>query len=228
MTEIYLGVYDALSAKIASDNDPDRTLFLSGYSMAKSKGLEDGQQSFELLERTVNEILNVIPDTTKLIVDIDCGYGNLKRTLKVMNDLLVDAVLLEDQQEDCKCCGHDDRVKVVSTDDAMKRIETACDYFGSNVIAKCCAYHKGITEVMNRLKEYSKLTKYLQVDGISDANHIEKLGILYPERMVHNWLMGGKSPNIDLHSLYEWGYAGVFHSNILIDSVIGELQKLTA
>src|SRR5215469_9022806 len=93
------GVYDALSAKIASRAGFE-VIFITGYSLSATVL---GEPDFGLLTQTevvaaTQRICSVVE--TPVIVDADTGYGNAINVIRTVEDLLragAAGMFLEDQ-----------------------------------------------------------------------------------------------------------------------------------
>src|SRR5690606_822161 len=101
------GVYDALTASIATDAGFD-ALYLSGAAIAYTKL---GRPDIGLVSMTeVAQVIELVRQRvdTPLIVDADNGYGNalnVQRTVRTFERAGATAIQLEDQTLP-KRCGH--------------------------------------------------------------------------------------------------------------------------
>jgi methylisocitrate lyase len=122
------GVYDALSAKIASRAGFE-VIFVTGYSLSATLL---GEPDFGLLTQT--EVVNAARRicavvNVPVIVDADTGYGNAINVIRTVQDLVrADAagMFLEDQVWP-KRCGHMRGKQVVSLDEQLNKLHAAIE-----------------------------------------------------------------------------------------------------
>ncbi|HJX09186.1 MAG TPA: isocitrate lyase/PEP mutase family protein [Candidatus Binatia bacterium] len=122
------GVYDALSAKIASRTGFE-VIFITGYSLAATLL---GEPDFGLLTQTevvaaAQRICTVVD--TPVIVDADTGYGNALNVIRTVRDLRragAAGMFLEDQVWP-KRCGHMKGKQVISLDEQLKKLKAAIE-----------------------------------------------------------------------------------------------------
>ena len=122
------GVYDALSAKIASRTGFE-VIFITGYSLAATLL---GEPDFGLLTQTevvaaAQRICSVVG--TPVIVDADTGYGNALNVIRTVRDLRragAAGMFLEDQVWP-KRCGHMKGKQVIPLDEQLKKLKAAIE-----------------------------------------------------------------------------------------------------
>jgi len=122
------GVYDALSAKIASRTGFE-VIFITGYSLAATLL---GEPDFGLLTQTevvaaAQRICSVVD--TPVIVDADTGYGNALNVIRTVRDLRragAAGMFLEDQVWP-KRCGHMKGKQVIPLDEQLKKLAAAIE-----------------------------------------------------------------------------------------------------
>ena len=122
------GVYDALSAKIASRTGFE-VIFITGYSLAATLL---GEPDFGLLTQTevvaaAQRICSVVD--TPVIVDADTGYGNALNVIRTVRDLRragAAGMFLEDQVWP-KRCGHMKGKQVIPLDEQLKKLKAAIE-----------------------------------------------------------------------------------------------------
>ena len=120
------GVYDALSAKIASRSGFE-VIFITGYSLAATLL---GEPDFGLLTQSevvaaAQRICSVVD--TPVIVDADTGYGNALNVMRTVHDLRragAAGMFLEDQVWP-KRCGHMKGKQVIPLDEHLKKLKAA-------------------------------------------------------------------------------------------------------
>lgn len=119
--------YDALSARLVQRAGFDLT-FMSGFSVAASKGLPDtGLLSYAEMRDTILSITETLG--IPLIADADTGGGpapNVRRTVLGYAAAGAAGLLIEDQEMPKKC-GHTKGKSVISRAEAVARVSAACD-----------------------------------------------------------------------------------------------------
>src|SRR4030066_418823 len=122
------GVYDALSAKIASRAGFE-VIFITGYSLSATLL---GEPDFGLLTQTevVNAATRICSVTdTPVIVDADTGYGNAINVMRTVQDLIragAGGRFLGDQIWPQRC-GHMKGKQVIPLDEHVKKIQAAVE-----------------------------------------------------------------------------------------------------
>jgi methylisocitrate lyase len=122
------GVYDTLSAKIASRAGFE-VIFITGYSLSATLL---GEPDFGLLTQTevvsaAQRICSVV--NTPVIVDADTGYGNAINVIRTVEELIragAAGMFLEDQVWP-KRCGHMKGKQVIPLDEQMKKLRAAIE-----------------------------------------------------------------------------------------------------
>jgi 2-methylisocitrate lyase-like PEP mutase family enzyme len=122
------GVYDALSAKIASRAGFE-VIFITGYSLSATLL---GEPDFGLLTQTemlsaAQRICAVVD--TPVIVDADTGYGNAINVVRTVKELVragAAGMFLEDQVWP-KRCGHMKGKQVIPLEEHLKKLRAAMD-----------------------------------------------------------------------------------------------------
>src|SRR6185369_1200587 len=122
------GVFDMFSAKIA-DRVGFPALYMTGYGISASHlGLADaGLVTYRDMVERARTIAG--GTRTPLIADADTGFGgllNVRETVRGYEAAGVQAIQIEDQEAPKKC-GHTPNRRVVSLEDAVKRIEVAVE-----------------------------------------------------------------------------------------------------
>lgn len=122
------GVYDALSAKIATQTGFE-VIFITGYSLAATML---GEPDFGILTQT--EMLSAaqrICSVTHVpvIVDADTGYGNAINVIRTVDELIrigAAGMFLEDQIWP-KRCGHMKGKQVIPLEEQLKKLRAAME-----------------------------------------------------------------------------------------------------
>lgn len=118
-----IGVADGSDA-LEAEKAGFKALYLSGSQMAASRGWADiGRLE---IGHVVESAWRILDSGTQLplLVDIDTGFDDAGETVRVLEQLGVAAVHMEDQQ-DLKACGHLPGKHVVSKEAAVARIRHA-------------------------------------------------------------------------------------------------------
>lgn len=122
------GVYDALSAKIASRAGFE-VIFITGYSLSATLL---GEPDFGILTQTemLDAARRICSVTDKpVIVDADTGYGNAVNVIRTVHELIqagAAGMFLEDQVWP-KRCGHMKGKQVIPLDEQIKKLRAAVD-----------------------------------------------------------------------------------------------------
>ena len=149
------GVFDALSAKIASRAGFE-VIFITGYSLSATLL---GEPDFGLLTQTevvsAAERICSVTDTP-VIVDADTGYGNAINVIRTVQDLSragAAGMFLEDQVWP-KRCGHMKGKQVISLDEQLKKLRAALEARNDHdfyIVARTDARQAlGLTEAIAR------------------------------------------------------------------------------
>lgn len=139
--------YDGLSARLVALSGFDAT-FMTGFGVSAVSGYPDTQLvSFDEMVKAANTVAEGLssaalekarygegnadtePIAIPCIADGDTGYGNAvncKRTVFGYARAGMAGIMIEDQVAP-KRCGHVAGKSVVSFDDAVKRVQAACD-----------------------------------------------------------------------------------------------------
>lgn len=206
------GVYDALSAKIASRAGFE-VIFITGYSLSATLL---GEPDFGLLTQSevvgaAQRICSVVD--TPVIVDADTGYGNAINVIRTVQDLMrADAggMFLEDQVWP-KRCGHMKGKQVIPLDEQLKKLKAAVEAKQSNdffIVARTDARQAlGINEAITRglaFKEAGADAVFIEAPESKDemkeiSNHV-------PGPLVANMLERGVTPLMGPKELKELGF----------------------
>jgi methylisocitrate lyase len=122
------GVYDALSAKIATEAGFE-VIFVSGYSVAATAL---GEPDFGVLTQTeITATARAVCNATAIPVLIDCdtGYGNAINVIRTVHDMQragAAGIFLEDQVWP-KRCGHMRGKRVIPVDEQLGKLRAALD-----------------------------------------------------------------------------------------------------
>lgn len=173
------GVFDAISAKLVKSTGFEAA-YCSGFITAASAyglpdvGLLDASEMRAHFSRI--SAASELP----VIVDGDTGYGgtlNVYRTVKLLAQIGVTAVHIEDQRMPKKC-GHLQGKEVVERSEAYARIASAVEAgekFGVDIIARTDAMSSlGFEEAIVRSNKFLELGAAATfVDGLTDLAQIK-------------------------------------------------------
>ncbi|MEO7676534.1 MAG: isocitrate lyase/phosphoenolpyruvate mutase family protein, partial [Verrucomicrobiota bacterium] len=118
-----VGTINAYSALLA-EKAGFRAIYLSGAGVANASfGFPDlGVTTLENVLEDVRRITGVT--TLPLLVDVDTGWGNPRKTIREMGKAGAAGIHLEDQVE-AKRCGHRTNKQLVSLEKMVARIKAA-------------------------------------------------------------------------------------------------------
>jgi methylisocitrate lyase len=152
-----VGIYDALSAKVAEAAGFEAVM-TGGFSITATQlGLPDLEvltmaENVDVARRVVSAV------SVPVVSDIDTGYGNtinVARTVKEFKAAGVQAVVIEDQVSPKRCPALVDETTLISVDDAVGKIRAAVDASGGTmtIVARTDAFDPA--EAIVRAKAYA-------------------------------------------------------------------------
>lgn len=211
-TALMPGVWDALSARLASDAGFE-ALFLSGFATAASLlGLPDFGY---LTQAEMSEVARRVCKTVggcAVVVDGDTGGGNALNTIRTVE--LFEAagaagIFLEDQVWPKKC-GHMAGKRVVPRDDWLGKLQAALDHrWKLFVVARTDARAAlGLDEAILR----ARMAAALGVDAVfvEAPESIEEMAAVAEALpgvvLVANMIEAGKTPLLTPAELHSLGY----------------------
>ena len=208
-----LGVYDALSARIAATAGLP-SIYITGYGAAAAKlGVPDiGLMSMNEMVDHVRSIATAVD--CPVIADADTGYGgpaNVWRTVREYEAAGVDIIQLEDQEWP-KRCGHMEGKILVPVEEMLRRIRVALEARRSDeflIMARTDAIAvEGYEAAMTRAEKYRDAgADVLFVEAPRDLDQMtgipKRLGVPCMANMVE----GGKTPFLSVKELKEVGFS---------------------
>jgi 2-methylisocitrate lyase-like PEP mutase family enzyme len=210
------GVYEMLSAKIA-DRLGFHALYMTGYGIAASHlGQPDaGLAGFTDMCSRARTIAQGI--TRPLIADADTGFGgllNIRHTVRGYEDAGVQAIQLEDQEMPKKC-GHTPNRRVVSLDDAVRRIEVAVDSRRSRdflIVARTDARTAlGLDEALKRGRAFAKAgADIVFIESPESEDEFARVGQELAgcgAWLIANMVPTGRSPELSAERLAQLGFS---------------------
>ena len=203
------GVYDGISARLASDAGFP-ALYASGGAIARSTGVPD--IGLLTLTEVVDRVRQIVQASARpVIADADTGFGNevnVKRTVQLFRSAGVSAFHLEDQ-EFPKRCGHLDGKSLVSVQDMCKKVSVAKKYAEEVlVIARTDAIAvTGFNDAIERACAYVDAgADMLFVEAPQTIEQIEAIAKRAPGPKLINMFYSGKTPLVSTEDLQAMGY----------------------
>jgi len=218
------GVYDALTAKLASDAGFE-AVYLSGAAIAYTRL---GRPDIGLVSMSeVAEVIALIRDrvATALIVDADTGYGNalnVQRTMRSFERAGANALQLEDQSFP-KRCGHLSEKRVIPAAEMAGKIKAAADARASAetlIIARTDAISvEGFEAALDRAALYAEAgADVLFVEA--PRSEAELTGIVArlagTKPLMANMIEGGLTPMRDVATLERLGFRLVIFPGAIV------------
>jgi methylisocitrate lyase len=206
------GVYDCLSAKIASRAGFE-VIFITGYSVSATFL---GEPDFGLL--TQSELLAAsqrVCSVTDLpvIVDCDTGYGNAINTIRTVKELIrggAAGMFLEDQIWP-KRCGHMKGKQVIPLEEYLKKLRAAIDARGSDdlyIVARTDARQAlGLEEAIRRGQAFKAAgADAVFIEAPQTKDEMREIGRNVPGPLVANMIERGVTPLMEPNELRDLGF----------------------
>ena len=206
------GVFDALSAKIASRAGFE-VIFITGYSLSATLL---GEPDFGLLTQTevVNAAERICSVTdTPVIVDADTGYGNAINVIRTVQDLSragAAGMFLEDQVWP-KRCGHMKGKQVIPLDEQLKKLRAALEAKNDHdfyIVARTDSRQAlGLTEAIARGIAFKEAgADAVFVEAPESKEEMREIARHVPGPLVANMLERGVTPLMTPQELKELGF----------------------
>src|SRR5262245_59186057 len=206
------GVYDALSAKIASRAGFE-VIFITGYSLSATVL---GEPDFGLLTQTevvsaAQRICSVVD--TPVIVDADTGYGNAINVIRTVEDLMragAAGMFLEDQVWP-KRCGHMRGKQVIPLDEQLKKLRAAVEAKGNNdffIVARTDSRQAlGLDEAITRGLAFKEAgADAVFIEAPESKEEMKQISTKVPGPLVANMLERGVTPLMGPKELKDLGF----------------------
>ena len=207
------GVYDCLSAKIASRAGFE-VIFITGYSVSATYL---GEPDFGLLTQT--ELLSAsqrICSVTDLPVIVDCDtcYGNAVNTIRTVKELIrggAAGMFLEDQVWP-KRCGHMKGKQVIPLDEYLKKLGAAVEARGNKdnlfIVARTDARQAlGLEEAIRRGQAFKKAgADAVFIEAPQIKEEMREIGQSVPGPLVANMIERGVTPLMGPEELKDLGF----------------------
>ena len=206
------GVYDALSAKIASKTGFE-VIFITGYSLAATML---GEPDFGILTQT--EMLSAAQricsvTDVPVIVDADTGYGNAINVIRTVDELIsigAGGMFLEDQVWP-KRCGHMKGKQVIPLEEQLKKLRAATDTKKERdffIVARTDARQAlGLNEAITRgiaFKQAGADAVFIEAPETKEEMH--EISRNVPGPLVANMLERGVTPLMRPQELRDLGF----------------------
>jgi 2,3-dimethylmalate lyase len=206
------GVYDALSAKIASKTGFE-VIFITGYSLAATML---GEPDFGILTQT--EMLSAarrICSVTDVpvIVDADTGYGNAINVIRTVDELIrigAGGMFLEDQVWP-KRCGHMKGKQVIPLEEQLKKLHAATDTKNNRdffIVARTDARQTlGLNEAITRGIAFKQAgADAVFIEAPESKEEMREISRNVPGPLVANMLERGVTPLMRPQELRDLGF----------------------
>lgn len=218
------GCYDGLTALLI-EQAGFSCAYLSGASVAITRL---GRPDLGLTTLTeVADVVACIRDRVSLplIVDGDNGFGNalnVKRTVRLFEQMGASAVQLEDQQMP-KRCGHLEGKKLISTAEMCGKLRAALDARTNDdtvIVARTDAVAvNGLDAALERADAYIETgADVLFVESPGSIEQMRRIGSELGARipLLANMVEGGKTPLVPASELGAMGYRVIIHPGAMV------------
>jgi 2-methylisocitrate lyase-like PEP mutase family enzyme len=225
------GAFNALSARVIEDLGLE-AIYVTGAGVTNMNlGLPD--QGFMGLAE-IAEATSRIRDAVglPLLVDMDTGFGNALNTyhsVRILERAGADCIQLEDQVAP-KRCGHFSGKEVISTEEAVSKIQAAVDArtdpdFLIMARTDAAATH-GFEAAVERAQRFAEAgADILFVEAVTKAEEIRALPQRLGPPQLMNMVIGGKTPIFGAEELGTLGYGIVLYANAALQGALAGMQK---
>ena len=230
------GVYDALSAALASDAG-FQAVYLSGASVAYTRlgGPDLGLVSVTEVADTIARIRERV--ATPLIADADTGFGNalnVGRTVRLFERAGASCIQLEDQSFP-KRCGHLKGKTLVPAGEMVGKVRAALDARASAdtlIMARTDAIAvEGFKAAVDRAERYVEAgADVLFVEAPETEEQMRDLNARFAGRvpLLANMVEGGRTPFLAADALEALGYSVVIFPGGLVRALTKAAQDYFA
>ena len=202
------GAYNPLCAKLIAEIGFDG-VYISGGVMSNDLGLPDiGLTTLDQVSYRAKQITRVTDLPT--IVDADTGFGNCKKTIKILEEKGLAGCHIEDQIAE-KRCGHLDNKELISKEEMVKKIKEAVSARIDNnfmIIVRTDANTvEGIEKTLQRIKAYEDAgADMIFPEAMKNEGEFEKVRKISKGYLLANMTEFGKSKLLDKKQLENLGY----------------------
>lgn len=216
-----VGVYDALSARIADSFEID-WLHVGGYNISGSAyGMPD--VGLLTLSENLEAVRRIVGATSRpVLVDGDDGYGNYLNVMRLVREIEktgASGIHMEDQVFPKKC-GHMENKRIVSADAFVGKIKAFVDTRKSEQFllfarTDAIATH-GLDEAIERGNRYLEAgADVIFIEAPTSHEQAARIPQLVNGPLMYNWVFGGKSPLIPKEELAAMGYSYYLQADVL-------------
>ncbi len=232
---VSLGVYDALSARIAAQEGAP-SIYVTGFGAAAARlGVPDiGLIDMSEMVAHIRGIAGAV--TCPVIADADTGYGglaNVRRTVLEYEAAGVDVIQIEDQEWP-KRCGHMEGKRLVPAETMAQRIRVAAECRRSAeflILARTDAIAvEGFDAAIDRAGVYQEAgADLLFVEAPRSEEEMAQIPRLIDRPCLANMVEGGKTPFRTVAELHAMGYAvALFPISTLLAAAYAARRVVTA
>jgi 2,3-dimethylmalate lyase len=228
------GAADAITARVIEEVGFP-AVYVTGAGFANASfGVPDiGLVSLPDVVAHVQRITDVVQ--VPVVVDADTGYGgvlNAYRTVRLLEQVGVAAIQLEDQLAP-KRCGHLDGQVVVPPAQMVERLAAALDARQDPdllIVARTDAREsEGFAGVVQRAQIYAEAgADLIFAEALQTREELEKLPGLVSVPLVANMVEGGKTPLLTAGELQELGFRVALFANTALRSAVHAVQHAMA
>lgn len=216
-----VGVYDALSARIADSFEID-WLHVGGYNISGSAyGMPD--VGLLTLSENLEAVRRIVGATRRpVLVDGDDGYGNYLNVMRLVAEVEktgAAGIHMEDQVFPKKC-GHMENKRIVPAEAFEAKIKAFVDTRKSESFllfarTDAIATH-GFDEAIERGNRYLEAgADVIFIEAPTSAEQAARIPQLVNGPVMYNWVFGGKSPLIAKEELAAMGYSYYLQADVL-------------
>lgn len=224
------GAYDGLTARLVAERG-----FPAVYMTGAGTAVAHGYPDYGLL--TMTEMVDNAARMTAavdipVIADADTGYGNelnVVRTVREYARAGVAAIHIEDQTFP-KRCGHLSGKEIVDREPWLRKIQAAVECRpdpGLLIIARTDARAvAGLAEAVDRAR--AALALGADVAFVEAPQTIEEIAAVPAAAggpCLFNVVPGGRSPEVSLSDLQDWGYRIAIFPSLLITQVVASCER---
>lgn len=225
------GAFNALSAKVIEDLGFE-ALYVTGAGVTNMWfGMPD--QGFMGLAEIANHTARIRDAVSlPLIVDADTGFGNalnVYHSVRTLERAGADCIQLEDQVAP-KRCGHFSGKEVISTEEAVSKIQAAVDARRDAdfmVMARTdAAATLGFEAAIERAQKFAEAgADILFVEAVTKEDEVRALPQRLSTPQLMNMVIGGKTPIFGAEELGRLGYGIVLYANAALQGAVMGMQK---
>jgi 2-methylisocitrate lyase-like PEP mutase family enzyme len=226
------GAFNALSARVIADAGFE-VVYVTGAGVTNmSMGLPD--QAFMGLAEIADHTARIRDAVDlPLIVDADTGFGNalnVRHTVRTLERAGADCIQFEDQVAP-KRCGHFSGKEVISTEEAVAKIQAAVDARRDPdllIMARtdACATH-GFEAAIERAQRMAEAgADILFVEAVTRADDVRSLPQRLDRPQLMNLVIGGKTPLFDTAELGALGFGFVLYANAALQGALAGMTRV--